>query len=224
MQGEKPQFFGRRKGRRLRRSMQDLLETRLPQLRIDRQAPVASQFTHRPADLFLEIGFGGGENLAAMAAANPQAGFIGAEPFVNGVASLVRHIEDMSITNIRVWDDDVRLILGGMSDADLAGAYVLFPDPWPKRRHSARRILQPAVLDELARLIRPKGRLVLASDHAVAKSWLLQAAMAHPAFTWSARGPAEWRTRPDDLGATRYMKKAEREDRVPSWFIFDRHS
>lgn len=222
MSGENPHFYGRRRGRKLRSTMQQLMDTRLPELRLDPATPSARQFDGMPSDVFLEIGFGGGENLAAMAAARPEAGFIGAEPFVNGVASLLRHIEDGGLSNIRIWDDDVRLILDGMADASLAGAYVLFPDPWPKRRHAARRILQPAVLDSLARLVRPGGMLVLASDHSVAKGWLLQAAMAHPAFAWTARRPADWRTRPEGLVPTRYMKKAEREERVPNWFLFER--
>ena len=221
---EKLQFYGRRKGRPLRRTMRETLTERLPGLRFDPQRPARAQFAGAPQDLFLEIGFGGGENLAAIAAARPEAGFIGAEPFINGVASLVRHVEQAGLANVRIWDDDVRLILGGMGDGVLAGAYVLFPDPWPKRRHAARRILQPLVLDELARLIRPGGSLVLASDHPVAKSWLLQAACTHPGFAWTARRPGDWRTRPDDLVPTRYMKKAEREDRVPSWFLFQRRS
>ena len=219
---ETPHFHGRRRGRKLRVTMQQLLDTRLPKLRLDPAASPASQFNGAPEDLFLEIGFGGGENLAAVAAARPDAGFIGAEPFINGVASLLRHIEDRGLSNIRIWDDDVRLILGGMPDACLAGAYVLFPDPWPKRRHAARRILAPAVLDELARLLRPEGSLVLASDHPVAKSWLLQAACSHPDFRWTARRPVDWRTRPQALVPTRYMKKAEREARTPNWFLFER--
>lgn len=215
-------FYGRRKGRKLRTTMQRLLDERLPSLRYDpAKAPVV-QFGHSPDDIFLEIGFGGGENLAAVAASRPDAGFVGAEPFINGVASLLRHIEDQGLSNIRIWDDDVRLILGGMADASLAGAYVLFPDPWPKRRHAARRILAPEVLDHLARLIRPGGSLVLASDHPVAKSWLLQAACAHPGFHWTARRPADWRERPQALVPTRYMKKAERESRAPNWFLFER--
>lgn len=225
---ERLQFYGRRKGRPLRRTMREMLETRLPALRFDPGRPAAIQFAdmagETPQDLFLEIGFGGGENLAAIAAARPEAGFIGAEPFINGVASLVRHVEQAGLANVRIWDDDVRLILDGMANATLAGAYVLFPDPWPKRRHAARRILQPLVLDALARLIRPGGSLVLASDHPVAKSWLLQAACTHPDFTWTARRPQDWRTRPDDLVPTRYMQKAEREDRVPNWFLFRRAS
>ena len=157
-----------------------------------------------------------------MAAARPEAGFIGAEPFVNGVASLLRHIQAAGLTNIRIWDDDVRLILQDIPDASLAGAYVLFPDPWPKYRHHARRILHAPMLDILARLIRPGGSLVLASDHPVAKSWLLQLATAHPQFDWTARRPADWQRMPEELNATRYMKKAERESRVPSWFVFHR--
>lgn len=202
--------------------MQGLLEEQLPLLRYDPAKTPVAQFHRYPEDIFLEIGFGGGENLAAVAAANPDSGFIGAEPFINGVASLVRHLVDRELSNIRIWDDDVRLILDGMADASLAGAYVLFPDPWPKRRHATRRILQPAVLDSLARLVRPGGMLVLASDHSVAKGWLLQAAMAHPAFAWTARRPADWRSRPEGLVPTRYMQKAEREDRVPNWFLFER--
>jgi len=215
-------FYGRRKGRKLRTTMQGLLDGRLPTLRYDPAAAPVVQFSHSPDDIFLEIGFGGGENLAAVAAARPDAGFIGAEPFINGVASLLRHIEDQALSNIRIWDDDVRLILAGMPEACLAGAYVLFPDPWPKRRHAARRILAPAVLDELARLIRPEGSLVLASDHPVAKSWLLRAACSHPDFRWTSRRPADWRARPQALVPTRYMKKAERESRIPNWFLFER--
>lgn len=219
---EKPNFYGRRRGRRLRNSIQDLYDQNLPELRFDPSREAVTQFDVPPQDMFLEIGFGGGENLASMAAHRPQHGFIGAEPFINGVASLVRHIDQLQLRNIRIWDDDVRLIMESMPDGLLAGAYVLFPDPWPKRRHAARRILAPDVLNELARLIRPEGRLVLASDHSVAKGWLLQSAVTHPKFTWTARRPDDWRTQPEELVDTRYMMKAERENRIPNWFIFSR--
>ena len=220
--GRKPHFHGRRRGRKLRSNMQRLLDERLDGLRFDAALPLAAQFAHGPTELFLEIGFGGGENLAAMAMARPEAGFLGAEPFVNGVASLIRHIDDMDLGNVRIWDDDVRLIMGGIADAELAGASVLFPDPWPKRRHARRRILGGGVLGELTRLVRPGGFVVLASDHPVAKGWLLEAAMAHDALEWTARGPDDWRRMPDGLVATRYMKKAEREQRTASWFVFRR--
>ena len=222
MRDETPHFYGRRKGRRLRTNMREMLERRLPELRFRPESPAEAQFDGAPRDMFLEIGFGGGENLAAIAAARPEAGFIGAEPFINGVASLVRHVEEQGLNNIRIWDDDVRLILGGLEIGSLDVAYLLFPDHWPKRRHAARRILAPDVLDQLARLIRPGGRLVLASDHPVAKTWLLKSACLHNAFGWTARRPQDWRERPHQLVPTRYMKKAEREDRVPNWFIFER--
>jgi tRNA (guanine-N7-)-methyltransferase len=218
-----PRFYGRRKGRPLRHGMQTLLATKLPAMRFDLDQPVAEQFSAPCDDIFLEIGFGGGEHIAGLARQRPDAGFIGAEPFINGVASLLRHIQDDAIENIRIWDDDVRLIFTTLEDASLAGAYVMFPDPWPKKRHAGRRILQADVMDSLARLIRPGGSLVMASDDPTAKSWLLQAAMRHPAFDWTARCADDWQSRPAYLPATRYMKKAENEARRPAWFVFTRN-
>ena len=217
-----PRFYGRRKGRPLRQIMQGLLADKLPTVRFDLAKPVAEQFAAPCADMFLEIGFGGGEHIAGLATQRPDAGFIGAEPFINGVASLLRHMQDENIENIRIWDDDVRLIFASLADASLAGAYVMFPDPWPKKRHAGRRILQDDMMDSLARLIRPGGSLVMASDDPTAKSWLLQAAMRHQDFDWTARCADDWQKRPADLPATRYMKKAENEARRPAWFIFTR--
>ena len=217
-------FYGRRKGRPLSQNLQTLLAENLPQLRFDPAKSPQRQFTNAPRDMFLEIGFGGGEHLAGLAAARPESGFIGAEPFINGVATLLRHIAERGLENVLIWDDDVRLILQGLPDACLAGAYVMFPDPWPKRRHAARRIINPPMLDHLARIIRPQGRLVLASDDPTAKRWLLAEATSHHAFSWTARRPEDWRKRPDDIPETRYMKKAYAEGRVPSWFCFTRNA
>ena len=220
-----PRFYGRRKGRPLRRGMQDLLTDMLPDLRFDATQPLATQFglsTSQQVDLVLEIGFGGGEHLAGLAEANPAVNFIGAEPFVNGVASLLRHIQKRQLSNVRIWDDDVRLIMPALPVAGLSQAFIMFPDPWPKKRHAARRILQPEMMDVLAQLIRPSGQLVLASDDPTAKGWLLQTAISHPQFCWTARRPADWRQRPPHLPATRYMAKAEQASRQPSWFIFER--
>ena len=221
-----PRFYGRRKGRPLRRGMQALLNDMLPDLRFDATRPSAAQFGQsdsQQADLALEIGFGGGEHLADLAEANPAVNFIGADPFVNGVASLLRHIQTRQLSNIRIWDDDVRLILPALPLAGVSQVFIMFPDPWPKKRHRARRILQPETMDVLAQLIRPSGHLVLASDEPTAKSWLLRTAMSHPQFCWTARRPADWRQRSPCLPATRYMAKAEQESRQPSWFIFERH-
>lgn len=229
--GMKPadqRFYGRRKGRPLSPSLQMLVSANLPALRYDGSRVPNDQFQPKNRDsenrdIFLEIGFGGGEHLAALAAARPDAGFIGAEPFINGVATLVRHIDAHGLQNVRIWDDDVRLILDGVPTAGLAGAYVMFPDPWPKRRHAARRILNPVMMDVLARVIRPHGFLMLASDDPTAKSWLLQAATSHHGFIWTASRPDDWRQRPDDIPETRYMRKALKENRKPSWFRFKRN-
>jgi tRNA (guanine-N7-)-methyltransferase len=205
--------------------MQALLTDMLPDLRFDATRPLAAQFgqaASQQADLALEIGFGGGEHLAGLAEANPAVNFIGAEPFVNGVASLLRHMQTRQLSNIRIWDDDVRLILPALPVAGVSQVFIMFPDPWPKKRHAARRILQPEMMDVLAQLIRPSGQLVLASDDPTAKGWLLQTAMSHPQFCWTARRPDDWRQRPPHLPATRYMAKAEQASRQPSWFIFER--
>ena len=216
-----PRFYGRRRGRPLRQSMKRRLDEVLPDFVFDPSIAPNIQFG-RHSDCYLEIGFGGGEHLAGLAAAMPDCDFIGAEPFINGVASLLRHIDEQQLGNIRIWPDDVRLILPNIDTASLAGAFIMFPDPWPKQRHVRRRILQPALLDQLAKMIRPGGKLVLASDDPTAKSWLLQTATAHPGFVWTARRPADSRQRPAHLPETRYMKKADRAERQSSWFQFRR--
>ena len=216
-----PRFFGRRKGRPLKSTMKRLLEEALPKFLFDPLQSIDSQFG-RHADYYLEIGFGGGEFLADLASARPDCNFIGAEPFVNGVASLLRHINGHQLSNIRVWPDDVRLILPKLGVGSLAGTFIMFPDPWPKRRHAIRRILQQTLLDQLATIIRPGGQLILASDDPTAKSWLLQAAMSHSDFRWTACCPNDWRKRPKDLPETRYMKKADSAGRQSSWFQFRR--
>ena len=203
-----PRFYGRRKGRPLRAAMKRLLDEGLPQFAFDPDRPIENQFG-RKADRYLEIGFGGGEHLAGLAAAMPDCDFIGAEPFINGVASLLRHIHEQQLGNIRIWPDDIRLIMPSLGTASLAGAFIMFPDPWPKKRHAARRILQTALLDQLAVMIRPGGRLVLASDDPTAKSWLLQAATVHADFMWTARSPQDWRQRPAELPAS-YARRAFR--------------
>ena len=222
-------FFGRRKGRPLSSNMKILLANMLPDLRFDLDCQPSEQFgrccnsdlCNKP-DLILEIGFGGGEHLASLAENSPQTNFIGAEPFVNGVASLLRHIKKRDLSNIRIWDDDVRLMLPRLSKSSLASVYIMFPDPWPKKRHLARRILDADMIEVLADLIKPRGNLVLASDDKIAKKWLLQTAISHPKFFWTAREPKDWRQRPLHIFPTRYMVKAENAGRCPSWFVFER--
>ena len=218
--GELP-FYGRRKGRPLRPQMQKLFDEKLPHIALPAEVTsLDSVFNQKPEDIYLEIGFGGGEHLASIAEAAPDCGFIGAEPFVNGVTSLLRHIEERGLENIRIWPDDVRLILDNLPDGCLAGAYIMFPDPWPKKRHAGRRILQQSMRDRLARLIRKGGSLRMASDHPIAKQWLLAEAMADPRFAWLANSAQDWQERPKGWPETRYMAKGVDEGRASSWFDF----
>ena len=199
--------YGRIKSRPIKPRQAALMETLLPTLR-----PPVGDFDPRAlmpdaAEAWLEIGFGGGEHMAAQGGLHPEVLIVGAEPFQNGVASAVRHIDEASLTNVRVHDGDVRELLGRMPDASLARAFVLFPDPWPKTRHHKRRIVQPDMVAELARLLRPGGRLRFASDVAHYVDWSLQMIAANPDFVWTAEQAADWRVPPSDHITTRYEEK-----------------
>ena len=224
-------FYGRRHGRRLRPRQVEYLEQGMNRFGLDEDFPTkkanfdpADFFAHTPEDVFLEIGFGGGEHLAARAIETPEAGFIGAEPFMNGVASLCRHLIENKSENTVIWPEDVRLLLPSFKAKSLAGVFVLFPDPWPKFRHRERRIIQHAILDELHRLIRPNGTLLLASDEPTAKTWMLSQMMRREDFVWQAKTSKDWQTSPKGWPGTRYMTKADREGRRSSWFEFTRKS
>lgn len=225
---DQPQFYGRRRGRKLRPAQDAALQNEMANYGI-----TDAMLTPPPIDprqwfdgyvdrLCLEIGFGGGEHLAVRAAKSPQTGFIGAEPFINGVASLCRHIAEQKLNNIRIWSDDIRLLLPRLEHHCLQAVYILFPDPWPKQRHQARRILQPEMLDMLAQRICSGGELLLASDDPTAKSWLLANSIRHDSFVWQAESATDWRTPPDDWPGTRYMRKAEKQGRKSAWFRFSR--
>ena len=225
-------FYGRRKGRKLRPKAQEALEEGLASYAIKESlVNKAKPKNLNPRDFFdgdveslcLEIGFGGGEHLAARASIEQNTGFIGAEPYVNGVARLCSLIAEHNLKNIRIWHEDVRLLLPKFTDNCLAMVFILFPDPWQKKRHRSRRIVQPEMLTELARLIKPQGRLLLASDDPSAKSWILQTMLDCSDFAWQATSPSDWRKVPSDVPqATRYMAKAKREGRNASWFDFKR--
>lgn len=208
-----PRSFGRRRGRPLRPTRARAVGTLLPQIQI---APPATGRIHL-ASLFpaptvwLEIGFGAGEHLAAQAKAHPDIGFIGCEPYINGVASLLASIERDALVNVRVFMDDARLLIPAIPDASIGRVFVLFSDPWPKTRHWKRRLIQPAVLDDLARVMADGAELRFASDHKGYVSWTLEHVLAHPAFSWVAAGPKDWRERPADAFATRYETKALRQ-------------
>jgi len=199
--------FGRLKSRTIKPRQAALMDILLPQLRVpaapfDPRALVAGS-----TEAWLEIGFGGGEHLAAQAARRPDVGFIGAEPFQNGVASALRHIDEAGLTNVRLHDGDARDLLARMPDASLARIFILFPDPWPKARHHKRRLLQADVAAELSRLLKPGGRLRFASDWADYVNWSLERLLATPGLTWAAEQASDWRAPPADHVTTRYEEK-----------------
>jgi tRNA (guanine-N7-)-methyltransferase len=205
-------IYGRRKGHRLRPGRRRLLDELLPQLQVrlpeNGTLDPASLFAQSPERLWLEIGFGGGEHLAAQAAAHPQIGLIGCEPFVSGVARLLALLDARGLSNIRLFTDDARLLMQALRDACLERIFVLFPDPWPKTRHHKRRIVNPATAAEFARLLRPGGELRMATDDMGYARAMLLALRRQPALQWLARRPTDWRERPADWPQTRYESKA----------------
>lgn len=218
-------FYGRRKGKPLKAGRLALLDTLLPQLKIEQPVQAFDPrglFAHAPKDVWLEIGFGGGEHLAAQAAANPDVGFIGSEVFLNGVAGALKEIDARKVSNVRLFNDDVRFLLPHLPAASLGRVFLMFPDPWPKTRHAKRRFIGPAMLGELARLLGDGAELRVATDHPVYARWCLQHAPVHPDFVWRVTGPHDWRERPADGFPTRYEQKAVIAGRPPVYFRFAR--
>ena len=189
-----------------------LLQTLLPKVAV-RLPPAGEPLTGERlfgvpvADLWLEVGFGGGEHLAWQAAQHPHVGFIGCEPFVNGVAALLRQVDERGLRNVRIHADDAGDILVRLADASIGRCFVLFPDPWPKRRHWRRRFIQRETLDQLARTLRDDAELRLASDDPGLVDWMLRLTRDHAAFLWTAARARDWRQRPADWPATRYEEK-----------------
>jgi len=220
-------FFGRRKGKRLRAGQETLVEVLLPQLRVQfpsvlEAIDVPKLFRRSPMHVILEIGFGGGEHLAAQARAHPDVGFIGCEPFVSGVAKLLAVIERERLDNIRIWDRDATELIPGLPPASIDHAYLLYPDPWPKRRQRKRRFLSDETLDRLARVLRPGAELRFATDIDDYAGWALARVLRSHHFTWRAERPDNWRKPWPDWPGTRYEAKAFREGRTPSYLTFRR--
>lgn len=220
-------LYGRRKGRPLRRARRALVERLLPRLEIATPAPgdtidPRAMFDFAPTDVWLEVGFGAGEHLAAQARANPGIGMVGCEPFLNGVARLLRIIDQEGLINIRILRDDARLLLAALPPASISRAFVLFPDPWPKARHHKRRFISHHTLSRLTQALSDGAELRVATDDPDYQSWILAHAIACDDLEWLARRPDDWRVRPGDWPATRYEKKAVDSGRRCAFFRFRR--
>lgn len=201
-------LYGRRKGRPLSAAQQSLIGVYLPTVSV-MDGPINLQMQFPTARSFaLEVGFGGGEHLAEQARRHPDTGYIGCEPFENGVAKLLTQLQASHLGNVRVVPDDARDILVRLPDESLSTVFVLFPDPWPKLRHHKRRFIQKRTLDQIARLLKRGGELRIATDHSDYGLWALMHLMRDNRFEWAAQHAADWRVRPSDWVATRYEQKA----------------
>ena len=183
----------------------------LPKLQIvlpNGQLSLDDLFLQKKIAFWLEIGFGGGEHLAAQAKAHPAVGFIGCEPFVNGVARLLANIEQENLSNIRLFSDDARPLMDCIEDSKISRAFVLFPDPWPKKRHAGRRFINPENLDTLSRILCDGAEVRVASDEMGYIRWTLKHFRGHSDFEWMAERAKDWRERPTDWPPTRYESKA----------------
>lgn len=219
-------LHGRRRGKKLRAGQQSLLDTLLPRLEVALPAePIVTPDNEvaesaakidlarlfggalPPDGVWLEVGFGAGEHLVWQAEQHPNVGLIGCEPYINGVAKCLAHIERTGVSNVRLFTDDARFVMQALPPRSLSRAFVLFPDPWPKTRHHKRRFVQRSNLDVLARLMKQGAELRLATDDPSYLPWMVEHACRHDDFEWLAEGPADWRTRPADWPGTRYEQK-----------------
>jgi len=220
-------LYGRRKGKRLRRGQAMLLKELLPRIAILEPKPGA---TLEPRDLFdpsldevwLEIGFGGGEHLATLASENPRVGFIGCEAFINGVAKLLAAIEAAKLQNVRIYPGDGRAILEALRPGSIACVIALFPDPWPKARHHKRRLIQAASLELIASALADGGELRLATDDPELADWMREEVDAHGGFAGPAGGANGYAARPPGWPATRYEAKALESGAKPAYLSYRR--
>jgi tRNA (guanine-N7-)-methyltransferase len=216
--------FGRTKSRAIKPRQADLLETLLPEIALpDPKTGAIDLRALKPdaAEVWLEIGFGGGEHMAAQAAKRPDVLVIGAEPFLNGAASALRHIDEAGLGNVRLHVGDARDVVAALPDASLDRLFILFPDPWPKARHNKRRLVQAATITDWARVLKPGGQLRFATDWADYGEWTLERFLESSAFRWAAESADDWRTPPPDHITTRYETK-RLGDIAPVFLDFER--
>ncbi|MEO0982226.1 MAG: tRNA (guanosine(46)-N7)-methyltransferase TrmB [Pseudomonadota bacterium] len=218
--------FGRTGGRPLSPRQQALIDLRLPDLAVPDSDPHAldpASLFDQAREVWLEIGFGGGEHLAGQSARHPDIGFIGCEPFIEGMAKAISAIEEDGLANVRLHMEDAREVIDRLADASIARVFILFPDPWPKTRHHKRRLIQPDFLSALWRALAPAGRVRFATDVRSYADEALWRFLAHGGFDWAAERADDWRRPPADHIMTRYEAK-RLGDCAPVWFEFVRRA
>ena len=215
--GDNPQFYGRRKGRKLSKSSK--LAIRNGKDYLIREEDIFNIF-HRQNNIVLEIGFGDGENLINSAKINSNLFYIGADPFLNTTAKCLSKILQYNLKNIVIWPDDVRKILKFFPIQSISEIKILFPDPWPKKKHKNRRLIQNEFIKIIYPIIKNQGTITIATDHDILKKWVLEKFQNYTEFEWVAESPYDWRLRPNDCFQTKYELKSINQQRKPSWFIF----
>lgn len=208
-------LYGRSSGHKLRLGQQALIDTLLPAIAVPTAGDLSSQILFGDdRSLHLEIGFGGGEHLAYRADLLPDHGFIGCEPFLNGVATALGHVRDKTLANVRLHMGDALDVLRRLPDASLLMVYLLHPDPWPKNRHAKRRMVNDGPIELIAAKLRPGGELRIATDHPVYLDHALMVMQRHHhVLEWTAEHPKDFLERPNGWPQTRYEAKALREGR-----------
>ncbi|MDF2366988.1 tRNA (guanosine(46)-N(7))-methyltransferase TrmB [Sneathiella sp.] len=218
-------LYGRRRGKPLRKGQQRLIDSRLPALTIPLDADMLDLpglFDAPCRTFWLEIGFGSGEHLAWQANANPDIGFIGCEPYINGVATLLGKLEENDAENVRLHNDAAELLIEKLPDASIERSFILFPDPWPKSGHKKRRFVSKENIDTLARVIKPGGELRIGTDHEDYGAWILWHMLQSDKFIWISEKPEDWRERGSDWPPTRYEMKAVEKGLRPVYYRFRR--
>ncbi len=216
-------FFGRRKGHPLRPRQAALFDALLPRIALDLTKPAPSDLRTLfggAENVRLEIGFGGAEHLIAQATASPQTGFIASDGYINAIAKALVAIDDGKIVNIRLHHGDASALLDWLPEGGLSRIDLLYPDPWPKRRHWKRRFIQDDSLERLARILKSGGELRFATDIADYAAYALARVLRSSDFIWTAERADDWRKPWNDFAGTRYEAKAKREGRVPGYFVF----
>ncbi len=219
-------LFGRHKARGLTKAQKHRLATRLAALRIHipdhRPVDPRALFARDPAQVWLEIGFGAGDHLVARAGQHQNIGFIGCEPFVNGLAKAIAGIDAHGLENVRLYDDNALVLMNHLASSSVDRVFMLYPDPWPKRRHWKRRLINKQTLDLLARIMKPEAHLCVATDIDANGAWILHHCQMHAFFSWTATGPRDWLRPWAGWPGTRYETKARAAGRRPIYLTFVR--
>ena len=216
-------LYGRRQGHKLRTGQAALVEELLPQLEVPETGAIdATLLFGNDRPLEFEIGFGSGEHLAGQAEARPDHGFIGCEPFINGVVGALTHVRDRDLANVRIHMGDALEVLERFPDASLSRVYLLHPDPWPKARHAKRRMMNHGPVDLIARKLKPGCEFRLGTDDPTYCRWSMMVMDQRRDFEWQATSAQDFLTRPDDWPETRYERKARRKGHEVWYFRYVR--